>query len=243
MTNKVFISSLVLIVFCLIPFNKNYAKTSHRHVKRYVTPAEVDTADYSKHAWGIDLSHHQGDIDWEKIDKNNKPHFIFFKVTEGNSLTDTKYAEHIKSARKLNIPCGAYHFFGYQSSGKQQAQHFIRNAKLQKGDLHPVLDVEFTKRTRRAKINIAKEIKAFCAEIYKSFKVYPIIYCNESYYNTYLKTSFKDYNLWICNYKKKPKINWVFWQHTDKAKITGINGMVDKNRLNPNKKIEYYVLK
>ena len=242
MITRYLFTSLVLIGLSFIPLNESLARTTHRHIKRYNSPVRIDTVDYSKHVWGIDLSHHQGTINWGKIDKNDRPHFIFFKVTEGNNLTDTKYAEHIENARKLNIPCGAYHFFGYQSDGKSQAKHFIRNAKLQKGDLHPVLDVEFTKRTKHARMNIPKEIKAFCAEIYKEFKVYPIIYCNESYYETYLKNSFKNYNMWICNYRKEPKINWVFWQHTDKGKINGINGTVDKNRLNPNKKIYNYIL-
>jgi lysozyme len=241
MVKKTLVYSLFLFVLSIIPQNNNFARSSHRRIKRYA-PIIIDTTDYSKHVWGIDLSHHQGIINWNQIDKNDKPNFIFFKVTEGNNLKDTKYDQHIERARKLNIPCGAYHFFGYQSDGKSQAKHFIKNARLQKGDLHPVLDVEFTRRTKHARFNIKKEIKAFCAEIYKQFKVYPIIYCNESYYNTYLKDSFKNYNFWICNYRKAPKLNWVFWQHTDKGKVNGINGSVDKNRLNPKKKIGSYLL-
>ena len=242
MIRKILSSSLFLFILSIFPLNENFARHSHRRIKRYTAPTVFDSTDYSNHVWGIDLSHHQGAINWEQVEKKNRPQFIFFKVTEGNNLTDTKYAEHIQKARELNIPCGAYHFFGYQSDGKTQAKHFIRNAKLQKGDLHPVLDVEFTKRTKRARMNIAKEIKAFCMEVYKQFKVYPIIYCNQSYYKTYLAKSFKDFNFWICDYRKEPKMNWVFWQHTDKGKINGINGSVDKNRLNPTKKINNYLL-
>jgi lysozyme len=240
MVKKVFISLLIL---SFVPISKNFARTVHRHVKHRYSVPYIDTADYSKHVWGIDLSHHQGTINWDKVDQSDKPKFIFFKVTEGNNITDSKYAEHVENARKLNIPCGAYHFFGYQSDGKSQALHFIKNAKLQKGDLHPVLDVEFTKRTKHAKMNITKEIKAFCAEIYKAFKVNPIIYCNERFYEKYLKVACKDYNFWVCDYRKQPKMNWVFWQHTDKGKVNGINGTVDRNRLNPTKKIDSYVLK
>ena len=242
MMKKFLVPVLLLFVFSIVPLNKNYGRSTHRHVRKYRSIPVVDTNDYSNHVWGIDLSHHQGDINWDQVDRNDRPQFIFFKVTEGNNLTDSKYSDHIKNARKLNIPCGAYHFFGYQSDGKSQALHFIRNAKLQKGDLHPVLDVEFTKRTRRAKMNITKEIKAFCTEIYKAFKVYPIIYCNKSYYEKYLKVACKDYNFWVCDYRKQPKMNWVFWQHTDKGKVNGIRGTVDKNRLHPNKKIDNYLL-
>jgi lysozyme len=242
MVKRVFVSLSFLVLLSIVPIGKNYGRSSHRHGRRYSVPTIIDTTDYSKNIWGIDLSHHQGTINWDLIDRSEKPHFIFFKVTEGTTITDSKYSQHLENARKLNIPCGAYHFFSYQSDGKSQAKHFIKNARLQKGDLHPVLDVEVTRRTRRARMNITKEIKAFCTEIYKTFKVYPIIYCNERFYEKYLKVACKDFNFWICDYRKQPRINWVFWQHTDKGKVNGINGTVDRNRLNPKKKIDNYLL-
>ena len=38
--------------------------------------------------WGIDISHHQSNIDWESL-LRQKPHFIFFKATEGSSITNS----------------------------------------------------------------------------------------------------------------------------------------------------------
>jgi len=243
MIKKLLFSLLVLSVGC---FNQTFAKAvvhhHHRVVVKHSYELKNDTINYCNHVWGVDMSHHQSLIDWELLDKTDKPQFMFLKVTEGTTIVDSKYNEHANNARKRNIPCGAYHFFSYQSDGQSQARYFMQHANIQKGDLHPVLDVEYTKRTKHARMNITKEIKAFCAEVYKCLNVYPIIYCNEHFYKQYLKEACKDFNYWICNYRKEPNINWVFWQRTDRGKVNGINGRVDKNTLNPNKKIEYYVM-
>lgn len=242
MIKKIVLSTCFIFLLSFLSLNSNFAKTYKRSVSRSPIERSLRLGSDSNQIWGIDISHHQCTIDWNILEKN-KPNFMYLKVTEGATHTDKRYLTHIKEARKLNIPCGAYHFFGYTSSGKTQAQYFIKNAKLQKGDLHPVLDVEFTRSTHRARMNISKEIMAFCKEIYKEFNVYPIIYCNESYFNRYLKKQFSNYNFWICDYRKKPFRNYVFWQHTDKAKVKGIKGYVDRNWLHPEKTIENFVLK
>ena len=77
--------------------------------------------------WGIDISHHQKNVDWNEMSKR-KPDFIFLKATEGSTHVDTKYKSYKKSADKFDIPTGAYHFFSYQSDGESQANHFIKTA-------------------------------------------------------------------------------------------------------------------
>jgi lysozyme len=56
------------------------------------------TTDEPGKIWGLDLSHHQKVIEWEKLTMN-KPAFIFFKATEGSTHTDTKYNEYVEQAR------------------------------------------------------------------------------------------------------------------------------------------------
>ncbi|HQP05042.1 MAG TPA: GH25 family lysozyme [Bacteroidales bacterium] len=190
--------------------------------------------------WGIDISHHQKSVDWELLVEKNKPDFIFLKATEGSSHTDSKYSEYAAEARKQGIPVGAYHFFSYNSSGKQQASNFIKTARLSKGDLFPVLDVEFRKNMKDRKWIIA-EISSFCKEIKKEYGVNPIIYCEYDYYKKYLEDDFGDFNYWISDFYREPRCNYVFWQYTDKGMVEGI-GKIDNNRMNKVKKLEDYIL-
>ena len=190
--------------------------------------------------WGIDISHHQRSVDWKVLIEKNKPDFIFLKATEGSTHIDTKYSDHLKKSRQHSIPVGAYHFFSYQSSGKSQAQNFIRNAKLIKGDIYPVLDVEFTK-GMKDKSWMIREIQLYCDEIKKEYGVHPIIYCEYDYYIKYLDKDFKDFAYWISDLYQEPKHDYLFWQYTISGLVHGI-GRIDNNKLNKKKNLNNFLL-
>lgn len=184
--------------------------------------------------WGIDLSRHQSNINWDKVlEAESKPQFIFLKTTEGTIINDPSYQENVEIlSDQKDILWGAYHFFGHRTSGKEQAKSFIRQAKLSRGNLRPVLDIEphrFMTDTKR----MVKEAKAFCKTIHNYYGVNPIIYCSTKFYESYLKKDFseKDYVLWIADYRKTEPdhIDWTIWQHTDSYKLEGIKQTVDRN--------------
>lgn len=178
--------------------------------------------------WGLDLSHHQPKIKWESL-CGQKPSFLIFKATEGTTHSDKCFKSNWSETKKRSIIRGAYHFFSYTSPGALQAKHFIRSVKIEKGDLPPVLDIEFKKRMPKDKW-IVREIKAWLKVVETHYKVKPIIYVNECYYNRYIKNKIKgNYHLWICDYKKQPNMRWTFWQVTDSHTVDGIDGYVDKN--------------
>ncbi|HRZ97818.1 MAG TPA: GH25 family lysozyme [Paludibacter sp.] len=216
---------MILIVLAFLSFTisaKSYRKVTFHQIK------------VEGKVWGIDLSHHQSTIDWDKL-QSQKPYFIFFKATEGISHKDTKYSENYKNARKRKIITGTYHFFTYRSTGKAQARFFLSVAKFQKGDLPPVLDAEF-RRNMPSDSKVTKELIDFLKAVTTKTGRKPIIYCDYDYYEKYLKNNLKTkYQLWICDYRQKPKADWLFWQTTDNFKIAGIKGNVDFNLFNGNK--------
>ena len=59
---------------------------------------------------GIDVSHHQGKIDWPAVAVDGVG-FAFIKATEGGDFVDPRFAENWKASAKAGIPRGAYHFF------------------------------------------------------------------------------------------------------------------------------------
>lgn len=181
--------------------------------------------------WGIDISRHQLHVDWEKISSRNKPHFVFLKATEGTLITDPTYKKHAKELDKRGILRGAYHFFGHRTSGKEQAHNFIKTAKLKRGNLIPVLDIEKHRFMTDPKRSV-REAAEFCKEVKRYYGVYPIIYCSANFYEHYLKSDFPagKYVLWIADYRGDPcHLDWHIWQHTDSHSMAGIRGKVDRN--------------
>lgn len=177
--------------------------------------------------WGIDVSRHQSHINWERVSDSGID-FVFVKATEGVTVRDPLYKNHFEELKRHQIIRGAYHFFSYKSTGKDQAKNFINTVKLEKGDLPPVLDVEFKRRMPSRK-KIISEVKSWLKDVESHFGVKPIIYLDYDFYQKYLKGSIsKDYVLWITDYYGEPE-DWTFWQQTDKYKISGVNTRVDRN--------------
>lgn len=213
----------LLLVFSSIV---NFSLSAHNY--RQVTVNQLET---EGKIWGIDMSHHQCDVEWEKL-SIQKPNFIFFKATEGATHVDTKYSQNYDNARKEGIIVGTYHFFSYKSTGKAQAEHFLSVAKYNPGDLPLVLDAENARYMPSQKI-ITKELMDFIKTVTEKTGKKPIVYCNNKYYKQYLEAELKnDHILWICDFQKEPDCDWHFWQATDQLKISGVRGTVDFNIFN-----------
>ncbi len=186
---------------------------------------------------GIDVSHHQGNINWKMVkdmrDSRSKIDFVFIKATEGTSIVDARFETNWEKTKENNLIRGAYLYFHPNNSGAKQAQYFINKVTLKTGDLAPVIDIEETNGV--GKIGIVNSLNECIAELEKHYKTKPIIYANADYYNMYLKDSFENYPLWVAHYyvpKPNAPNNWVIWQHNDKGHVNGINTAVDFNTIN-----------
>lgn len=224
-----------LLLLLLIVTTSGHAKKSSKKQKKVarVEKPAVTLADVrpEENVWGIDVSHHQSNINWIKLKEEN-PDFMFIKASEGVTLQDKRYVENYTEAKKHGILVGSYHFFSYKSSGKEQANNFLSIAQHKDSDLLPVLDAEFSK-VMPQKDKVVDELVSFVNTIYEKLGHYPIIYCNHRFYNLYLKEKLSDKcKLWIVNYQGKPTIDWSFWQSTDRLKLEGITGFVDLNMFN-----------
>ena len=189
---------------------------------------------------GIDISHHQGKIDWQELkDKgviDKFPiRFVMIKATEGASQIDENFRENFYQAREHGFTRGAYHFYSVHSSAADQARFFISKVKLENGDLPPVLDVE-----HKPKKQTDEEFKASVLEwlqiVERHYGVKPIIYTYYKFKTRYLNDPiFDDYPYWIAHYyvdQVEYDGPWKFWQHTDVGRLPGIKGDVDFNIYN-----------
>ncbi len=184
---------------------------------------------------GIDVSHHQGEIDWEVLHNNGMidkypVRFVMIKATEGASNVDKRFEENFRQAREYGFVRGAYHFWSTTSTGRAQAEHFMRNVKLEEGDLPPVLDVE-RKSKNQTSVQFKASVLTWLRLVEKHYGVKPIIYTYYKFKTAYLSDSvFDAYPYWIAHYyvdKIEYKGKWKFWQHTDCGRLPGIKGFVD----------------
>ena len=75
--------------------------------------------------WGLDVSHHQGVIDWARVTEDRRLRFVFIKATEGGDFRDRRFAENWAAAKRAGLRVGAYHFFTFCTAPELQAQNFL----------------------------------------------------------------------------------------------------------------------
>lgn len=190
---------------------------------------------------GVDVSHYQGDIDWELLSENSI-RFAYIKATEGSTHIDPEFYNNWKEAKKTDLKIGAYHFFSFDSPGELQAEHFIAQLESFEGMLAPVVDVEYygdkpSNPPLREDVN--RELTIFLSKVEAHFGKKPVIYSTEEVWEKYLKGSYEEYPLWIRNVMAKPRkdVVWTFWQYSNRARLSGYLGeesFIDMNAFHGN---------
>lgn len=186
---------------------------------------------------GLDVSEFQGKVNWalvDKIDQEYPVQFVFIRATAGNDRADKKFRYNWLGAKNRKMIRGAYHYYRPNENSLEQADLFIKTVRLEKGDLPPVLDIE--KLPRNQSLDSLKVgLRRWLKKVEAHYKVKPIIYSGEKYYTDFLKEEFSDYLFWIANYnfyRGDIDADWLFWQFTEKASVSGIKGNVDVNIYN-----------
>ena len=181
---------------------------------------------------GIDISHHQGDIDFDKLKGNID--FAMVRTSYGSFYEDKKYKRNIKELERVKIPYGLYHF-SYATnveSAKKEATGFINIIKKY-NPLYPVvIDIESSSRTSNVRNDTLVDITSTICSMIESAGYYVMIYANKDYLTGKLNSSKLDrYDKWLAEWSSKPTYNKNFgiWQYSSKGSLPGIVGNVDLN--------------
>jgi lysozyme len=187
--------------------------------------------------WGLDVSHHQGPIDWHQVATTDEYSFVWIKATEGGDWTDPRFEENWRRARAVGLATGGYHYFTLCRPAKDQAEHFL--AVLPPwlpGDLPPVVDLEHQgncKQGRPSSEQIQAEIEDFLQHVEQGAGVAPVIYTTREFYNAHLQGRLEDRPLWLRDVFVRPQglgeRPWDFWQFRSRGRVPGIDGFVDLN--------------
>ena len=173
----------------------------------------------------IDVSKHQGKIDWEKV-KASGIYGAILRCSYGTDVSKQQYFKtNADACTKLNIPFGIYLYSCATTltDVKKQATLAINLAKPYKLSLPIYFDSEM-KGTEGISL---KATQTFCSMI-KNAGYEAGVYCSNSWFNSFIKNT--KYSIWIARYGgKKPSISQSYdgWQYTSTGKVSGINGNVD----------------
>ena len=185
---------------------------------------------------GVDVSHHNGDLNWAQL-KNEGVAFAYIKVTEGVSHKDRSYKDNYPEAKLTGMKVGTYHFYTFGLDGKEQANHFIRHAKVASDDLIPVIDVEHSPYNRHSwdmsyQMLVIDELKKMEQVMFDYYGVHPIIYTNRDCYKLYIKEHLPKNLIWMSDLHNEPNIEdneWIIWQFSHTGRLNGVKGNVDLN--------------
>jgi len=195
---------------------------------------------------GIDVSYHQGSIDWAQVAAAGK-RFAFIRASAGTLTADTMYSTNRAGALGAGLTIGSYHYGNPDTApndAANEAAWFLRNATIASGDLLPVLDLEVTNGLDPAAMTAWAQ--TWLGEVTAATGVRPLIYTNASFWSTSMANTdwfaLNGYPLWIAHWTSASQPNvpagnwagsgWQVWQYSSTGSVPGIASVVDLDRLN-----------
>lgn len=184
---------------------------------------------------GIDVSKHQGIIDWKKV-KDDGIEFAIIRIGYGGSepVKDSKFEENYKNARAVGIKVGAY-LYSYANSQsdidkeKASVKTWLNGRVL---DLPFYIDIEDKKTQGDLSVSaLSNLVNSFC-EFIENLGYWAGIYANKNWLETKLDMNYlKDYTVWLAQWTTNPTYqgSYGMWQYTSNGHVNGIAGRVDMN--------------
>lgn len=207
-------------------------------------PPDTDPAPQTTE--GIDVSAHQGTVDWQAV--GTQVRFAFIKATEGVGYIDPRAYEHASGALAAGMDVGAYHYLrvrhGAQDAAEQARQFLMVHRKLG-CTLLPALDVETQSNEGRTFGEYLDAVRQFVAVVKSELGRAPLLYTYPGFWSGSAQlmcaTDLLDCPLWIAHYTHgqptvpKPWTSALLWQYAAGAgvigRVNGVHGTVDRNRL------------
>ncbi len=187
---------------------------------------------------GIDVSAHQGKINWNKVAAYGMD-FVFLRITELGNVVDPYFETNYVACNKHKIPVGVYKYSYAMTIAEIQseARKVVSTLNGRKIQFPVFLDLEYHNQRTLGAESIHKMADAFQKIIVDAGYQFAI-YCNVDWYMNVICSHLRKYEFWIARYpandngtlqeRLRPDVG-VGWQYSSKAKIPGISGNVDRD--------------
>ena len=194
---------------------------------------ESETGNY----WGIDVSHHQGTIDWDAV-KSAGVDFAIIRCGYGSDYwdqDDKQWRANVEACERLGIPYGVY-LYSYATSldqARSEAAHALRLLEGTSPSLPVFIDLEEPRTQVLGGEMITQIADTFCSILQQNgYKTG--VYASLSWWEYYFQdwfTSNSDYYHWIAHWSSSCGYDgrYEIWQYDNSGSVSGINGRVDLN--------------
>lgn len=188
-------------------------------------------------AQGIDVSHHQGAIDWRRLPEQGVD-FAYIKASEGRDHRDRTFTANWTGARRAGIARGAYHFFTLCRPGADQAANFIAAVPAEPDALPPAVDLEYMGNCSRPVTSdrFHAELAAYISAVEAHYRKPVLLYLTAEFDRAYQVSARVDRPLWLRALIRQPGFGarpWLYWQVSNFRRLDGIEGRVDWNVRRP----------
>jgi len=181
---------------------------------------------------GIDVSSHNGDIDFDAVAADGIS-FVIIKATEGGTFKDKKFVENVRRAGDAGLKVGAYHFFRFDTPGYMQGLNFLNSIRGRQLDLPLAIDIEEWANPNSQPTPIVLNRLSEMIDHLESHGYRVMLYTNKNGYTRFIRGRLEGYPLWICSLVDEPEgIGWTIWQGTHNGSVDGIGHPVDINAFN-----------
>lgn len=193
---------------------------------------------------GIDVSHYQGNIDWNRVKSSDVTFAIMKAMYETNKQKDEYFESNYSGCTNVGIYKGVYIYIGSKSTENPQEDaeallEILNGRKLEYGIW---IDIESDKLRELGRDRI-EQIVFEEADIFEAAGYSVGVYCNLDWYKNVISDGIKkrfDGKMWIARYPRNdsgsvvsrlnPKNDCpeaIGWQYSSKGSVDGINGNVD----------------
>lgn len=199
-----------------------------RIVSRRLSGAGAHPSSVEYPVRGIDVSAHNGDIDFERVAASGEVDFVMLKATEGTNFKDSRFVDNYRKAVRAGLKVGVYHFFRFDTDSELQAINLLHSLRNRRVDFPVVIDIEeWGNPDGLATSKIVASLRSVI-EIVESAGYPVMLYTNKDGYQRFIKGNFDDYPLWICSFTDLPvDCLWMMWQYSHRGRVDGIDGNVD----------------
>lgn len=189
----------------------------------------------------LDISHHQGNIDWGKASKELD--LVIIRTSYSNTTIDRMHKNYVANAKAYKVPFGHYHYSMFKTKAQAlvEAKMFVKLADKDAKFL--VLDLEDASQARTDMVGNAQ---AFIDYVKKATGKKVGLYAGHSFYKEHGLGRIKADFTWIPRYSGTSKAGLApsmacdIWQYTDRGTVSGIRGPVDLNVLHGSKKLSWF---
>ena len=188
-------------------------------------------------AMGIDVSKHNGVIDWAKVKASGKADFAILRSGFGRSAPsqkDPQFERNYAECKRVGMPIGIYHY-SYALSPEQaewEADFVIEMLKGKQFEYPIYFDIEEKTQAALTKETCTAMVKAFCAKL-EAAGYWAGFYSYDAFYATDIVPGTAErYANWVASieYRKPTSCNqYEMWQYSWKGSVPGINSEVDLN--------------